>query len=87
MKSLLADRYAEIKMNIEKLEAELNVLKAEIKATGQDAIEGDYFRVTVSLGERKTLSKELLAAHVAPEVISACEKATMFEQIRYKAIV
>ena len=41
----IADRYAEIKMNIEKLEAELNVLKAEIKATGQDAIEGDYFTI------------------------------------------
>ena len=81
----IADQYAILKADIELLTKELNKVKAAIKATGKDVIEGDRAIVTVSLSERSTLDAEAVREILTDEQIIACTKVTLVETLRVKA--
>jgi hypothetical protein len=82
----LADQYAQIKLIIEKNEEILKDLKKQIVATGRDVIEGEEFKVTVGLQERKTISVKKAEEVLAPEVVAQILSVSEFEVIRYKPI-
>lgn len=80
----LADRYAILKADIDALTEELNRVKAEIKVTGKDVIEGEKAIVTVSLSERTSFDAKAAKAFLTPEQITSCERVTLIETIRIK---
>lgn len=80
----LADRYAILKADIDALTKELDAVKAEIKATGKDVIEGDNAIVTVSLSERSTLDTKAAKALLTDEQVASCTKITLVETLRVK---
>jgi hypothetical protein len=82
----LADQYAQIKLIIEKNEEILKEIKKQIVATGRDVIEGEEFKVTVGLQERKTISVKKAEEILAPEVVAQILSVSEFEVIRYKPI-
>lgn len=81
----LADRYAILKGDIDTLTKELDKVKAAIKATGKDVIEGDRAIVTVSLSERTTFDAKVAKTHLSAEQIAECEKVILVETLRVKA--
>jgi ParB-like chromosome segregation protein Spo0J len=82
----LADRYADIKAEIEGLTRLLDEVKAEIKAAGREEIIGDRNVVTLSLSERSTLDTTAAKKLLTAEQIAACTKVALVETIRVKAI-
>lgn len=56
--SILADRYGELKTQIEELQAQLKSVHTEIVATGTDRIVGDHFMVMVNLRKNTEFSEE-----------------------------
>ena len=82
----LADQYAQIKLIIEKNEEILKEIKKQIVATGRDVIEGEEFKITVNLQERKTISVKKAEEILAPEVVAQILSVSEFEVIRYKPI-
>jgi hypothetical protein len=82
----LADRYAEIKAQIDGLTLALNEVKAEIKATGREEIIGDKAMVKIGLSERTTLDTKLAKALLTAEQVAACSKTTLVETIYCKRI-
>ena len=79
-----ADRYAILKVEIEALTKELDTVKAEIKATGRDIVEGVNAIVTVSLSERSALDAKAAKAYLTPEQVIACTKTSLVETLRVK---
>jgi hydroxymethylpyrimidine/phosphomethylpyrimidine kinase len=86
MTSNLADRYFEVKQQIEALERVLDGIKADIKAEGREAIEGVKAIVTLTLSERSSLDTKMVKALLTDEQINACTRTTLVETIRVKAI-
>lgn len=82
----LADRYADIKAEIEGLNRLLDEVKAEIKAAGREEIVGDRNIVTLSLSERSTLDTAAAKKLLTAEQIAACTKVALVETIRVKAV-
>jgi uncharacterized protein involved in exopolysaccharide biosynthesis len=82
----LADQYAAIKMEIEKLEAQLKEVKKDIVATGRDIIEGDEFKVTVGLQQRESIAVAKAREVLDEATLAKLLKVSEFEVIRYKAI-
>lgn len=82
----LADRYFEVKQQIEALERILDGVKAQIKAEGREAIEGETAIVTLGLSERSSLDTKLVKALLTDEQIAVCTRTTLVETIRVKAI-
>ena len=82
----LADRYADIKAEIEGLNRLLDEVKAEIKAAGREEIIGDRNIVTLSLSERSTLDTAAAKKLLTAEQIAACTKVGLVETIRVKAV-
>lgn len=80
----LADRYATLKFQIEAMEQELSSVKAEIKALGQEQIEGDNVYVTLSLSERNSLDTTAVKMLLTEDQIKACTKTALIETIRIK---
>jgi len=80
----LADRYAVLKADADAIAKALDAVKAEIKATGLDTIEGENAIVTVSLSERSTLDTKAAKALLTDEQIAACTKVTLVETLRVK---
>lgn len=80
----LADRYALLKNEIDALTKELDKVKAEIKATGLETIEGERAIVTVALSERSTLDTKAAKAFLTDEQVAACTKVTLVETLRVK---
>jgi hypothetical protein len=83
----LADRYADIKAEIEGLKLLLEEIKVEIVKTGRDKIVGTRNTVTVTLSEpvrfNAAAAKELLTA----EQIAACtEIGELVTTLRVKAV-
>ena len=83
----IADRYAALKAQIEKAEAELKLLRNEILETGKETFEGNYATLTVSLSERESLDTKLAREFLSINQLAACTKKTMVETIRIKAKV
>lgn len=82
----LADRYADIKAEIEGLERLLSEVKAEIKAEGREEIVGARAIVTLGLSERTTLDQKLVKEILTDEQIVACSKTALVETIRVKPV-
>jgi hypothetical protein len=82
----LADRYSDLKAQIEALTLQLDAVKKEIKATGVEQIIGDRAIVTVGLSERTTLDSKLAKALLTPEQVTACSKTALIETIYVKRI-
>lgn len=83
----LADRYADIKAEIEGLTRLLDETKSEIKAAGREEIVGTRAIVTLGLSERNSLDTKLVRELLTADQIAACTKVTLVETIRVKAIV
>lgn len=80
----LADRYADLKAELEGIQRLLDECKAEIKATGRDEIVGNRAVVSVGLSERTTLDPKLVKEILTNEQVTACSKVTLVETIRVK---
>lgn len=83
----LADRYADIKAEIEGLTRLLDETKSEIKAAGREEIVGTRAIVTLGLSERNSLDTKLVRELLTADQIAACTKVTLVETIRVKSIV
>jgi len=82
----LADRYADIKAEIEGLTRLLDEVKAEIKVAGREEIIGNRSIVTLSLSERSTLDTKAVKALLTEQQIADCTKVALIETIRVKAV-
>jgi len=80
----LADRYAILKADADVIAKALDAVKAEIKATGLETIEGERAIVTVCLSERSTLDSKAAKAFLTDEQIASCTKVTLVETLRIK---
>ena len=83
----LADRYADIKAEIEGLTRLLDEVKCEIKAAGREEIVGTRAIVTLGLSERNSLDTKLVRELLTVEQVAACTKTALVETIRVKTIV
>jgi hypothetical protein len=83
----LADRFAALKAEADRIEKLLSAAKAEIKATGLSLLEGEMADVTVTLSERKTIDTKLAQQFLSPEQVEACTKVSLVETLRVKAKV
>jgi ParB-like chromosome segregation protein Spo0J len=82
----LADRYADIKAEIEGMERLLKEVKDEIKATGREEIVGTRSVVTLSLSERNSLDTSAAKKFLTDDEITFCTKTTLVETIRVKRL-
>lgn len=80
----LADRYADIKAEIEGLERLLKEVKDEIKAAGREEIVGERAVVTLALSERHSLDTTAAKKFMTEDEIKFCTKVTLVETIRVK---
>lgn len=80
----LADRYAVLKADADAIAKALDAVKAEIKATGLEVIEGERSIVTVCLSERATLDTKVVKEILTEEQVAACTKVTLVETLRVK---
>jgi hypothetical protein len=80
----LADRYAILKSESDRINAELDLVKTEIKALGREQIEGTHVLVTLSLSERKSFDSKAAAKFLTDEQVAACTKVSQVETIRIK---
>lgn len=80
----LADRYQAIKLEIEALERLLSEVKADIKATGYETIEGKNAIVSVGLSERSTLNQKLVKELLSADDLALCTNVTLVETVRVK---
>lgn len=83
----LADRYADIKAEIEGMERLLKEVKDEIKAAGREEIVGTRAIVTLSLSERNSLDTNAARKFLTDDEIAFCTKTALVETIRVKSIV
>jgi hypothetical protein len=65
------DRLGILKAQIAELKREEELIKAALIAEGVGAYEGDFYRATVSQGERATLDMAAVRAHLSPQFIRA----------------
>jgi len=80
----LADAYAELKVQIEALTKSLDAVKAEIKATGLEIIDGDHATVTVGLSERTSIDAKAVQLILTAEQFASVSKTTLVETLRLK---
>lgn len=86
--SNIADRYAQIKMQIENLEAELKTIKSLAVATGMKEIKGETFALKINYdAKRDSYTKAELLKFLTEEQLAACTKTSRYEIITYKAIM
>lgn len=81
----LADRFAALKAEAERINKLLDAAKAEIKATGLSLVEGEMADVTITLSERKTIDTKLAQQFLSPEQVEVCTKTSLVETLRVKA--
>jgi hypothetical protein len=87
MSNNIADRYAQVKMQIEALEEELKGIKALADATGLEVIDGDTFRLSIKPSSRTSLDKDILAQWLTEEQMQEATKTSTFLRYTYKAIM
>jgi hypothetical protein len=78
----LADRYAILKAEADALAKQIDALKAEIKATGLETVEGDNVVIKVCLSERSTLDTASVKKILTPDQVAACSKVSLVETLR-----
>ena len=79
----IADRYADLKDQIDALTAQLDAVKAEIKATGMAEIVGSIATVKVSLAERTSVDAKAVAKILSAEQMASVSKTSQYEVIRF----
>jgi hypothetical protein len=82
----LADRYADIKAEIDGLERLLKDLRKEIMATGREEIVGTRAIVSVGLSERTSLDTAAIKELLTDEQIASCSKTALIETVRVKPV-
>lgn len=80
----LADRYAILKAESDRINAELDLVKGEIRALGRETLEGTHVVVTLSLSERKSFDAKAAQTYLTAEQVTACTKVSQVETIRIK---
>jgi hypothetical protein len=80
----LADRYAILKAESDRINAELDLVKGEIRALGRETLEGTHVLVTLSLSERKSFDAKAAAKFLTDEQVAACTRVSQVETIRIK---
>lgn len=80
----LADRYAILKAESDRINAELDLVKGEIRALGREQIEGTHVLVTLSLSERKSFDAKAAAKFLTADQVAACTRVAQVETIRIK---
>lgn len=76
MTDSIADHYARLKAEKDRIEAELEKARAELLATGREEIAGEFCIIRVKLSDRKTVDwKAAAAAHLDEVTRKACEAA------------
>lgn len=80
----LADRYAVLKADADAIAKALDAVKAEIKATGLETIEGERAIVVVALSERSTLDTKAVKELLTDEQVASCTKVILVETLRVK---
>jgi hypothetical protein len=80
----LADRYAAAKAVSDEAAKITKALADELKALGQEVIEGKVTIVTVGLSERNTLDGKAVEAELGAEWVKAHSKTTLVESLRIK---
>lgn len=83
----LADRYADIKAEIEGLKLLLDEVKEDIRKTGRDNIVGARNIVTVTLSEPVRFDAATAKTFLNPDQIAACTKTgELVTTIRVKSV-
>ena len=80
----LADRYAILKAESDRINAELDLVKGEIRALGREVIEGTHVLVTLSLSERRSFDAKAAQASLTTDQVAACTRVSQVETIRIK---
>lgn len=80
----LADQYAILKAESDRINAELDLVKGEIRALGREVIEGTHVLVTLSLSERRSFDAKAAQAFLTADQVAACTRTTQVETIRIK---
>jgi len=80
----LADRYAILKAESDRINAELDLVKGEIRALGRETLEGTHVVVTLSLSERKSFDAKAAQAYLTADQVATCTKVSQVETIRIK---
>ena len=81
----LPDLYAIAKARADAIAAELGELREQILATGREVLDGDAYRVTVSLAETTRLDTKEARKLLKPAQLAQCEKTSMVTTLRVKA--
>lgn len=83
----LADDYARIKGEIDKLTKQLDRLKKEVKSTGRDVIEGTFCTLNINIFPQFRLDTDAVRALLTAEEIASVTKECVVEKITVKAKV
>lgn len=83
----LADRFAILKADIERLTKEMDKVRTEIKATGLETLVGEHAIVTVSLYERSLFDSKKAKSFLTAEQIASCQKVLLCERIDDKPLL
>lgn len=81
----LADRYAAAKAAAEAATKELEALKKEIKALGQERLIGITCDVVFELREQRRLDTKAIEQFMTPDEIDLCKKPVLLEVLTVKA--
>jgi hypothetical protein len=81
------DRAGLLQAQVAELDAELRAIKKQITELGEESVEGDMFRATVSTSERRTLDMEAVREKLSPQFIAAHTKVTEVTAVRLTAKV
>jgi hypothetical protein len=74
--SLLVDKLGLLNAQLSKLNAEAEIIKAQIKATGMTEIVGTMYRAVISTRDTMRLDSALVKGKLSPADIMACTKAS-----------
>lgn len=80
--SPLANEYAALKDQADAINARLDALKEEIKASGVDLIEGDNAVLKISLAERVTVNTAAVRKILTDAQFAEVSKASVYSVIR-----
>lgn len=83
----LADQYGDLCAEISKLTDQQNELKAVFVKSKKLAINGNRFRITVSVFDKVTLVADLVRGFLTAKQIAMCSKETKVTAVKCKALV
>jgi hypothetical protein len=80
--ALVVDEYADLVAQIAPLQKRADALKAQLKATGMERIEGTKHDAVIVLSERTTVDMDALKAAID---VTPYQRTTMVESLRVTA--